>query len=206
MSNSIWKTPDDIKLDANDSIVFDAGIALCTGYYDHEVEMFIDMPSEDAYEPDEVIKYALVTDLIAAADRAERLEKAVDCALEELQRVAEDEDIDWLRAESARTTIDEIKQLIKEKPMTSKLKCPVCQWCNQPMVLQDDIFVCANTGCSACAESFLHKALTQAKQDLEIATKALEEIAEREDDDVFFSNKTTAKEALEQIERKEGKC
>ena len=90
--------------------------------------------------------------------------------------------------------------------MTSKLKCPVCPWCNQPKVLQDDIFVCANTDCSACAESFLHKALTQAKKDLdffikeqvrtqtaliertkeldkcqkdlEIATKALKDIAE----------------------------
>lgn len=59
-------------------------------------------------------RWATLDDLIAQADKAERLQKAVDCALEELQRVAEDEDIDWLRAESARTTIDEIKQLIKE--------------------------------------------------------------------------------------------
>ena len=61
--------------------------------------------------------------------------------------------------------------------MTSKLKCPACPWCNQPKVLQDDIFVCANTDCSACAEPFLHKALIQAKQDLEIARKALKEIS-----------------------------
>lgn len=55
--------------------------------------------------------------------------------------------------------------------MTSKLKCPVCPWCNQPMVLQDNIFVCANTDCSACAESFLHKALTQTKKDLDFFIK-----------------------------------
>lgn len=64
--------------------------------------------------------------------------------------------------------------------MTSELKGPVCSWCNQPMVLQDDIFVCANTDCSACAESFLHKALTQAKQDLEITRKALKEYANKD--------------------------
>lgn len=83
--------------------------------------------------------------------------------------------------------------------MTSKLKCPVCPWCNQPKVLQDDIFVCANTDCSACAESFLHKALIQAKQDLETATKALEEVLQDESDEWFY----IAKHALEQIEHKE---
>lgn len=109
----------------------------------------------------------------------------------------------------------------------SDMKCPVCSWCNQPMVLQDDIFVCANTDCSACAESFLHKALTQAKQDLEklkerdsirekkvldwqmkmivlnaklgIAKSALIQIKSR----LVISPELVAREALEQIEYKE---
>jgi len=79
--------------------------------------------------------------------------------------------------------------------MTSKLKCPVCPWCNQPMVSQDDIFVCANTDCSACAEPFLHKALIQAKQDLEIATNALREIC----NDYQEDSTERAEKALEQI-------
>ena len=94
--------------------------------------------------------------------------------------------------------------------MTSKLKCPVCQWCNQPMVLQDDIFMCANTDCSACAESFLHKALIQTKQDLELTRKALDvavdALKEYEDRDSYDCNGdwcgceySTAHKALEQI-------
>lgn len=61
---------------------------------------------------------------------------------------------------------EELKE-IRNNFKGNKPVCPVCPWCNQPKVLQDDIFVCANTDCSACAESFLHKALIQAKQDLE---------------------------------------
>lgn len=102
MSNSIWKKPDQ-KPDSRKQILIYDGV-------DYSIEI-----SHPEYWEDKglVEKWCYLSDLVAQADKAEQLQKAVDCALEELQRVAEDEDIDWLRAESARTTIDEIKQLIK---------------------------------------------------------------------------------------------
>lgn len=94
----------------------------------------------------------------------------------------------------------------------SDMKCPVCPWCNQPKVLQDDIFVCANTDCSACAESFLHKALIQAKQDLEIAKNGLHRVITKTNSQVVrgFEYIATgivkvAKDTLKQIEHKDVK-
>ena len=136
MSNSIWKMPDQ-KPD-----IFQAHRVLVIYEAHDEPELMLSTQYE-AYTADRYInRWCYWDEFIAQADNAERLEKeneamreefevwhenykcvvedkerlqkAVDCALEELQRVAEDEDIDWLRAESARTTIDEIKQLIKE--------------------------------------------------------------------------------------------
>lgn len=105
MSNSIWKTPgfheaidDKLKVSKDGKWVY----WTMYGW---------NIPGEDVH--DIGVEWAYLEDVLAQADKAERLQKAVDCALEELQRVAEDEGIDWLRAESARTTIDEIKQLIK---------------------------------------------------------------------------------------------
>ena len=104
MSNSIWKTP--TVRPVKDCIVV----------WQNPAHMSFTLPrtAHKYMEKYNCERWATLDDLIAQADKAEQLQKAVDCALEELQRVAEDEDIDWLRAESARTTIDEIKQLIKE--------------------------------------------------------------------------------------------
>ena len=104
MSNSIWKMPDQ-KPEKENHIVLVGAWSTCLWYGGEK-------PEEIFWE--NVKRWAYLEDIIAQADKAERLQKAVDVAEEELQRVAEDEDIDWLRAESARTTIDEIKQLIKE--------------------------------------------------------------------------------------------
>ncbi len=132
MTNSIWKMPDQ-KPEPNKTIVAKiAQTGFCVDY--KTIKGMETLPNFE--------KWCYIDDLIAQVDKAERLaeeneamrdefevwhgnyecvvedkerlQKAVDCALEELQRVAEDEDIDWLRAESARTTIDEIKQLIKD--------------------------------------------------------------------------------------------
>ena len=104
MSNSIWKTP--TVRPVKDCIVV----------WQNPAHMSFTLPRTACkyMEKYNCERWATLDDLIAQANKAERLQKAVDCALEELQRVAEDEDIDWLRAESARTTITEIKQLIKE--------------------------------------------------------------------------------------------
>ena len=111
MSNSIWHTADE-KPEDGATITFYLEDSMGSGDYDYdENEILVNC---GFIKFSRITKWAYLTDIIAQADKAERLQKAVDCALEELQRVAEDEDIDWLRAESARTTIDEIKQLIKE--------------------------------------------------------------------------------------------
>ena len=104
MSNSIWKTPDQEQKYNEEVLIEYMGVS---GRPFYEFDDFVRrLPN--------LKRWCYITDIVAQADKAERLQKAVDCALEELQRVAEDEDIDWLRAESARTTIDEIKQQIKE--------------------------------------------------------------------------------------------
>lgn len=104
MSNSIWKMPDQ-RPERNEDILVEYTSTNGQSYY------IVDSLLNKLLQPK---RWAYLSDIIAQADKAKRLQKAVDCALEELQRVAEDEDIDWLRAESARTTINEIKQLIKD--------------------------------------------------------------------------------------------
>ena len=104
MSNSIWKKPDQ-KPERNEDILVEYTSTNGQSYY------IVDSLLNKLLQPK---RWAYLSDIITQADKAKRLQEAVDCALEELQRVAEDEDIDWLRAESARTTIDEIEQLIKE--------------------------------------------------------------------------------------------
>lgn len=103
MSNSIWHNRDETPKDFCEVVLSDSR----TGSYCVFLSPFHDL----SFNYD---RWCYFDELLAQADKAKRLQKAVDCALEELQRVAEDEDIDWLRAESARTTINEIKQLIKE--------------------------------------------------------------------------------------------
>lgn len=69
--------------------------------------------------------------------------------------------------------------------MTSKLKCP---FCGKELYSSDNCYVCLNDDCIFCGFHFMEKrwkpiielkqALIQAKQDLEIARKALGQIAE----------------------------
>lgn len=58
--------------------------------------------------------------------------------------------------------------------MTSKLKCPVCQQELGVILCDPDDFICPK--CRLCGTESLWQALIQAKQDLKIATKALEDI------------------------------
>lgn len=95
--------------------------------------------------------------------------------------------------------------------MTSKLKCPFCGkklWYDE----QDGIYRCMKSACVMDYEGGteqLWRTLTQAKQDLEIARKALEDIASGQiiEHSVFgheCDNKIAiARNALEQIEHKE---
>lgn len=90
--------------------------------------------------------------------------------------------------------------------MTSKLKCPVCQ--NNLHKINVVVSTCTNDKCKLWGSSIPNlvlDALTQAKQDLEIARKALKLYCGK---DVWYCwdskiDATQAEEALEQIEHKE---
>lgn len=92
--------------------------------------------------------------------------------------------------------------------MAKKLKCPFCG-----AELQETFgaYMCRHAGCkiSCCLlPTCMIEALIQAKQDLEIATKALQIIANVEDDIICTdwcggSMRANARIALEQIEHKE---
>ena len=95
--------------------------------------------------------------------------------------------------------------------MTGKLKCPVC---NVPLTECGDLLFCPNDHCAWTGNAELWNALIQAKQALEIARKALEEISSHYQDDIgkptfvnwYFTAKKMcdcADEALKQIEHKD---
>lgn len=99
--------------------------------------------------------------------------------------------------------------------MADKLICP---FCGEKLYSSDNCYVCLNDDCIFCGFHFMEKrwkpiielkqALIQAKQDLEIATKALQIIANAEDDIIYTnwcggSMRANARIALEQIEHKE---
>lgn len=83
--------------------------------------------------------------------------------------------------------------------MTSNLKCPFCQ----QKLCQDytGVMYCCNEDCEQSADWYgsmiFWQELAQAKQDLEIATKALREI------DWCAQDYAKAQEALKQIKHKE---
>lgn len=104
MSNSIWKMPDQ-KPDKNCPIVFrnDIGVIYCA----------LDPKSAFLMRPDH--KWAYLHEVIAQADKAERLQKAVDKALHYLD--AEYHAyimVHQKEPELIATVLKEIKQLIKE--------------------------------------------------------------------------------------------
>ena len=84
--------------------------------------------------------------------------------------------------------------------MTSKLKCPFCGKEIKIAGERTTIMSCFNGECCGSGlygEEAMWQALIQAKQDLEIARKVLEEI------DWCAQDYAKAQEALEQIEYKE---
>ena len=107
MSNSIWKTPDQ-KPEERRQILFYAGCGglLNKGWYYTKNDAF------GSYSSKNVQKWAYVDDLIAQADKAERLQKAVDLIANMEQRLCIDDPVDILD-DVLKIAKDEIKQLIK---------------------------------------------------------------------------------------------
>lgn len=106
MSNSIWKTGNLQEADTRKQILFYAGGGqfLYLGWNHPALGMILAGSADWKYG--DIQKWCYLDDLIAAADRAERLQKAVDYALQVLDNVSEIGGIDL--------EIAKIKQLIKE--------------------------------------------------------------------------------------------
>ena len=49
----------------------------------------------------------------------------------------------------------------------------VCSWCQNPLVLKDDVLVCGNTDYPACDEKYLHEDLIRTRKALDVAVDAL---------------------------------
>ena len=102
MSNSIWHTADE-KPEDGATITFYLEDSMGSGDYDYdENEILVNC---GFIKFSRITKWAYLTDIIAQADKAERLQEAVDCALQVLDNVSEIGGIDL--------QIAKIKQLIK---------------------------------------------------------------------------------------------
>lgn len=52
----------------------------------------------------------------------------------------------------------------------------VCSLCKAPLVLKDDVLVCANTDCRVCDEKYLHEELDRTRKALDVAIDELTKI------------------------------
>ena len=108
MSNSIWHTADE-KPEDGATIAFYLKDSMGSGDYDYdENEILVNC---GFIKFSRITKWAYLEDLITQADKAERLQKAVDLAVDILK------EIDWCAQDYAKAqeALNEIKQLIKEK-------------------------------------------------------------------------------------------
>ena len=107
MSNSIWHTADE-KPEDGATIAFYLKDSMGSGDYDYdENEILVNC---GFIKFSRITKWAYLEDLIAQADKAKRLQKAVDVSVDTLKG------IDWCAQDYAKAqeALNEIKQLIKE--------------------------------------------------------------------------------------------
>ena len=102
MSNSIWHTADETPKDFCDVVLAN----FTTGSYC----VFLSPFHNVSFDYD---RWAYLTDIIAQADKAERLQEAVDLIANMEQRLCIDDPVDILD-DVLKIAKDEIKQLIKE--------------------------------------------------------------------------------------------
>lgn len=114
MSNSIWKTDDLREASTKKLILYFAGGSRIpyTGW-NHPDIMMLSASNESWWNYTDVMRWCYVDDLIAQADKAERLQKAVDLIANMEQRICIDDPVDILD-DVLKIAKDEIKQLIKE--------------------------------------------------------------------------------------------
>ena len=110
MSNSIWRTADE-KPEDGATITFYLEDSMGSGDYDYdENEILVNC---GFIKFSRITKWAYLTDIIAQAGKAERLQKAVDLIANMEQRLCIDDPVDILD-DVLKIAKDEIKQLIKE--------------------------------------------------------------------------------------------
>lgn len=107
MSNSIWKTPD-INPENYQSIMFitknkstRAGVFKDGFYYDD---------ANNQYEDDELECWATIYDVKAQADKAERLQKAVDNSREKLAAFMHDAWGNWFAYQLNNSTVENLQR------------------------------------------------------------------------------------------------
>lgn len=104
MSNSIWKTPDQ-KPERNEDILVEYTSTNGQSYY------IVDSLLNELLQPK---RWAYLSDIIAQADKAERLQKAVDLAVHSFNEIRAGVPSDkWVFDEATKAT-KEIEQLTKE--------------------------------------------------------------------------------------------
>lgn len=110
MSNSIWKTGNLQKADTRKQILFFAG----GGRFPYYGWSCPKQGVIGSWVYDDVQKWCYVDDLIAQADKAERLQKAVDLAIRGLEKVHRANSCITKESQIAYEYLKEIKRLIKE--------------------------------------------------------------------------------------------
>ena len=88
MSNSIWKTPGQKQVNDNDIVII-SDKACFIGHFDEFHGFYIRHSSGCIYGTDDIDRWSTLDDLVAQADKAERLQKAVDYAIETLKFYAD---------------------------------------------------------------------------------------------------------------------
>lgn len=120
MSNSIWKMPD-VKPKKNNDIVCMVGDMFFIGSFDKYQGLYKSR-SGMLYDTDEIDRWGYLEDIIAQADKAERLQKAVDSVVDTLKKAETTREltikghyVHAISLDELHSALKEIKQLIKEQ-------------------------------------------------------------------------------------------
>ena len=117
MSDSIWRT-DDLREASTKKLImyFACGCRIPYTGWNHPDIMMLSASNESWWNYTDVVRWCYVDDIIAQADKAERLQKAVDCSLKWLHTTATARHPTTTYYNlDAQTAIDEIEQLIKDE-------------------------------------------------------------------------------------------
>ena len=102
MSNSIWKTDNLQEADIRKQVLFYAG-GSCFPY----LGWHYPQKGFGTWDYKDIQKWAYLEDVLVQADKAERLQEAVDLAVNVLEEIIQDESDEWFYI--AKNAIEQIK-------------------------------------------------------------------------------------------------